>query len=137
MSRPSLRDAQMKATRALPNGAAAVTQATGLDLQNSTRGDFVANCELLLSAPAMNTTQMPNAKTMIYDIVMSDSSDLSGPTTLIAAAITQTGAGGAGCAAATYRMKPPTNVKRYVGLKATGSAAGDATGATATLEVLF
>ena len=48
-----------------------------------------------------------------------------------------TGAGGAGCAAATYRMKPPTNVKRYVGLKATGSASGDATTASATLEVLF
>lgn len=132
-----VKDASMKATRALPNGAASVTQTAGLDLMNSTRGDFVAPVELLLSAPAMGATPMPDAKTMKYDIIHSDNADLSSPSTLIAAAITQTGAGGAGCAAATYRWKPPTNVKRYVGVKATGSASGDATGASFTFEVLF
>lgn len=132
-----VRDASMKATRALPNGAAAVTQTAGIDLQNSTRGDFVAPIEFLLSAPAMGATPMPDAKTMKYDIIHSDNADLSSPATLIAAAITQTGAGGVGCAAATYRWRPPTNVKRYVGVKATGSASGDATGSSFTFEALF
>lgn len=129
-------DAKMDVSRALPNGAANVTT-NALDLQQTSRGDFVANAELVISAPAMNTTQMPDAKTMKYDIIHSDNADLSSPTTLIAAAITQTGAGGVGCAAATYRWKPPTNVKRYIGVKATGSASGDSTTATMGVKLAF
>lgn len=133
-----LKDANLKLTRALPNGAASVTSASAIDTgKTTTQGSPNREVEFLISAPAMNTTQMPDAKTMKYDVVMSDSSDLSGPTTLIAAGITQTGASSAGCAAATYRFKLPSNAKRYVGLKATGSASGDATGATATLEALL
>lgn len=133
----NIRDALLKLARALPNGAAAVVPAAGLDLMQSSRGDFLADMEALLNAPAMNATQMPNAKTMVYDIIHSDNADLSSPVTLVAAAITQTGAGGVGCAAASYRYKPPSNVKRYLGWRATGSAAGDATTATANMELLF
>ena len=133
---PNVRDSQLIVTRALPNGAANVTS-NAIDLGVvGANTDFLALCELLISAPAMGATPMPDAKTMKYDIIHSDNSDLSSPVTLIAAAITQTGAGGVGCAAATYRWKPPTNVKRYIGVKATGSAAGDATGSTAKVELL-
>jgi len=131
-----VRDAGQKVTRALPNGSANVTS-SALDLQNSSRGSFLAAAELLISAPAMGATPMPDAKTMKYDIIHSDNADLSSSATLFAAAITQTGASGAGCAAATFRWKPPSDVKRYIGVKATGSAAGDATASSFTIEMLF
>lgn len=132
----NMRDALLKVTRALPNGAANVTS-TSIDLGQGSNGEFVTLTEFLLSAPAMATGVMGDGKTMKYDILMSDSSDLSGPTTLIAAAITQTGAGGAGCAATDYRFRLPSNVKRYLGVKVTGSASGDATGSSCTLEALL
>jgi hypothetical protein len=74
--------------------------------------------EFLLTAPAMTTAQMPDAKTMKYDILYSVNADLSAPTTYITAAITQTGAGGVGCAAATFRFRLPSDALRYVGFKA-------------------
>lgn len=132
---PNVRDSNLKVTKALPNGSANVTT-DAIDLGNSSRGDFVAGVELLISAPAMGATPMPDAKTMKYDIIHSVNSDLSSPATLVAAAITQTGAGGVGCAAVEYRWKPPSNVRRYIGVKATGSASGDATGVSVTAELL-
>lgn len=133
-----LRDASLLITRALANGAANVTS-TGIDTGKTTaQGQAPGAAELLLSAPAMNTTQMPDAKTMKYDIVEADSADLgTNPVTVVAAAITQTGAGGVGCAAATYRYRVASDGKRYVGFKATGSASGDSTTASATLEVVL
>lgn len=131
-----MRDNALKLTKALPNGAAAVTS-DALDLQLGSRGDHVVNVELVISAPAMGATPMPDDKTMKYDIIHSDNADLGTPSTLVAAAITQTGAGGVGCAAAEYRFRFPVDVKRYVGVKATGSASGNATTASLTAELVF
>jgi hypothetical protein len=132
-----LRDAQLKATLALPNGAASTTTTTPIDTGKSTAlGSQSGNFEFVLTAPALTTSQLADAATMKYDIVMSDNSDLSSPTTLIATALTQTGAGGAGAAAATYRFRIPTDAKRYIGHKATNSASGNASAATATLEAV-
>ena len=134
VTQPNVRDAALKLSKALPNGAANVTS-TSIDTGKTTSlaeqggGGF----EYLLTAPAMNTTQMPDAKTMKYDILFSANSDLSSPTTYITAAITQTGAGGVGCAAATFRFRLPSDALRYIGFKATGSAAGDSTGANMAL----
>jgi hypothetical protein len=134
----NLRDAALKLTRALPNGAATVTAATAIDTGQTTNiGSQDGVSEYLLTAPAMTTAQMPDAKTMKYDILFSANADLSAPTVYITSAITQTGAGGVGCAAATFRFRLPSDALRYVGFRATGSAAGDATGASATLEVLI
>jgi len=132
---PNVRDTGLKVTKALPNGAAAATSGA-IDLGLTSRSDFVAPVELLLSAPALGATPLPDAKTMKYDLIHSDNSDLSSPATLVASAIVQTGAGGAGDVAATWRFKPPSNVKRYLGFKATGSGAGDASGSSGTLELL-
>ena len=75
---------------------------------------------------------------MKYDIVWADSADLqTNPVTYITSAIVQTGAGGAGAAGQTFRFRLPSTAKRYVGFKATNSAAGNASGANATLEVLL
>lgn len=133
-----LKDALARVTRTLPSGAASVTSLASIGPFGKTQwGSAVALVDLLLTAPAMNTTQMPDAKTMTYDIISSDNADLSSPTVIAPGVIVQTGAGGAGCAAATARWRPSADSKAYIGLKATGSAAGDATGASATLEALF
>lgn len=133
---PLLADNELTETRALPNGAAAVTGAA-IDLGTSVNGDFVANCEAKISAPALVLGDLANGDTMVYDLITSASSNLGTPTTLVAGAITQTGAGGAGAAAATWNGKLPNDVLRYVGLRATNSGAGDASDKNATLQLLF
>ncbi len=132
----SVRDNAHKVTKALPNGAAATTS-DAIDLGLTARSDFTAPCELLITAPALGATPLPDAKTMKYDILMSDQSNLGTPTTLVAAAITQTGASSAGAVGAEYRFRLPTGVKRYIGVKATGSGSGDASGSSFTAELLF
>lgn len=132
----SLKDTLVKVTKALPNGAASTTS-DAIDLGHGDKGDFLAPVEFKISAPALGATPLPDAKTMKYSIVHSDNSDLSSPSTLMPDVITQTGAGGAGDTAETLVVRLPVDVKRYIGLKATGSASGDASGATMTLEGLF
>lgn len=131
-----LKDALLKVTKALPNGAANVTS-DSIDTGVSSRGTHLARCELLLSAPALNTTQQPDNKTMTYDILGSANADLSAPSITVAGVIVQTGAGGAGAAAKEYRFKLPTTGPRYWGFKATGSASGNATTASGTCELVF
>src|SRR6185312_3015431 len=113
------------------------TSGASIDLGLGTYDDFVAEAEFLLTVPALTTTQQPDAKTLTYDVRMSDNADLSSPTTLYPGVLVQTGAGGAGAATATFTFRVPVDVKRYVFIKATGSASGDSSGANATLEVVM
>lgn len=133
-----LRDAELKITRALPASSTAVVSGA-IDTGKSTDlGKQLAAVEYLLTAPALTVAQLPNDKVQIYDVIMSDNADLSTPTTLYPAVITQTGAGGAGDDAATHRFKLPTTALRYIGIRVTpsDSGTGDASGANATLELL-
>ena len=132
-----LRDALEKVSLLLPNGAANTTS-TGLETGVRTSLGVPARpIDYVLTAPLLTTTQQPDAKTMKYDILVSDNLDMSSPTTYITTALTQTGAGSAGCAAATFTFALPSNInKKYVGIKATGSASGDSSAASATLEAL-
>ncbi len=127
--------------RALPDEAGAVTS-PAIDLAVGPRSDFVVGAELLLTVPALDDDALPDDATLVYALVHSTNADLSEATTLVAAAITQTGAGDAGAAGGTYRFRPPTNVKRYVGFVATGADEpgegapfGDASGESATLQL--
>lgn len=129
-------DANFRTTQALPNGAATVNQAAGFDLMNSPTGDFLAECELRVAAPALTTGELADAGTNIYFAIGSTSADLSNPT-LIQEIGRQTGAGGAGAAAAAYRWRAPTNVPRYVGIRITKSAAGNASAKSATVTLQF
>jgi hypothetical protein len=129
-------DKELNRTKALPNGAANVSTDV-LDLGHGTMGRLLAQMEFLVSAPAMNTTEMPNSKTMIYSIETDNDVAFGSPTVVNAALITQTGAGGVGCAAASARFRLPTNCERYVRIKATGSAAGNSSTATMTFQPLF
>ncbi len=133
----AIKDELLKVTRALPNGAAAVTSGALDTGKGSSRDDQLAQMELLLSAPALTVTEQPNSKTMIYDIVGSDNADLSAPSVTVTAIITQTGAGGVGAAAQTKRYRIPSDGPRYWGFIATGSASGNSTTASATLQMVF
>ncbi len=135
---PSVRDAALKISRALPNGAATVYASPGIDLGKVTsQGTNPGEMEFLLSAPAVDTTQCPDAKTLKYSILLDtvdpiDGSSVAEYTDLI----TQTGAGGAGAAAATKKFRIRSDANRIVGFKIVGSASGDASGVSATLELL-
>ncbi len=132
----AVRDAAFRVTRALPNGAATVTSASE-DLEQTANGRNLANHEFLLTVPAVATGLLGDGATIRYDVVTSTASDLSSPTIVQTGVLTQTGAGGAGAAAATVRFRLPTNCQRYVGFLAVKSSAGDASALTATLELLF
>jgi hypothetical protein len=130
------RDAALEVTRALPNGAATVTS-TSLQVKADASKDFVADTELEIAAPAVTTAMLGDAATLKYSIVEGNAADLSDATVLAGDVLVQTGAGGAGAAAATKRFRLPSTVKKYVGLRAVKSAAGDATGVLAVLRFLF
>jgi hypothetical protein len=128
----NVRDTNLKQTKALPNGAATVyTDAFDLGAASG-KQDRLANCELLISAPALVVGDLGNGDTMKYDVQCDDDSAFGSPRTLGLAVITQTGA-----AAATARFRLPTNCERYVRVAATNSAAGDASDKSVTAELLF
>jgi hypothetical protein len=125
------RDADLEKTIALADGAAAVVSAS-IDL--GAGSVFLANAEIDIVAPAMNVTEMPNAKTMVYDL--QTSADDSTFTDLYSAVITQTGAGGVGCAAAADRIRLPADAEQYIRVQITGDASGDSTPATGEIRLL-
>lgn len=134
----ALKDNQVKNTRALPAAASATVDGAALDLGHGSFGDFVANAEFKLSAPAVDTTMAPDARTFTYSIIHSDNADLSSPTVLYPSVIVQTGAGGAGAAASDYTCRLPVDVKRYVGARiVSGALTADASSVSATLEALL
>lgn len=130
-----LKDKLLRATHALPNGAA-TTNGGGIDLGTDTRSDFVAQCEAVVTAPALTTTQLGDTQTITY-YLYHDTAAGFGTETLLATLGVQTGAGGAGAATAEYRTKLPSNVKRYVRLKTVKAGASNASTASATFELAF
>lgn len=139
MSNFNLKDANLKVSRALPASASAsVTSATAIDLGHGSNGNPLFSGELLVTAPAVNTTMAPDTRTFTYDLVSSANSDLSSPTTVVAGIIVQTGAGGVGAVGASARYKPASDSKRYYGVKITsGASTTDASAVSATLEAVF
>jgi hypothetical protein len=134
----ALKDTQVKNTRALPAAASATVDGAALDLGHGSFGDFVANAEFKLSAPAVNATMLPDTRTFTYSIIHSDNADLSSPSVLYPSVLVQTGAGGVGAAAASYISRLPVDVKRYVGARIVSSiSTGDASSVAATLEGLL
>jgi hypothetical protein len=133
----AVKDASLKGTRALPAAASSTVDGAAIDLKHGSFGDFLADAELKLTAPAVNTTMAPDTRTFTYSIIHSDNSDLSSPTVLYSAVITQTGAGGAGAATTSATVRLPVDVKRYVGARVvSGASTADASSVTATLELL-
>jgi hypothetical protein len=132
-----IKDAALSKSKALPAAAGSVYTDT-LDLETGSHGQVLAECELHVSAPALNTTQLPDTKTMTYSVEHDTDPAFGTVATLFPTVIVQTGAGGAGAAASDVRLRVPLDVKRYVRVKALGGAAiGDCSGASVTAELLF
>ena len=130
-----LKDADLIITKALPNGAAS-TATDGIDLGHGANGDWLADVEFEVSAPALTTAEQPDDKTMTYIIEHDTDSAFGSAATLIDRVIVQTGAGGAGADAATKRVRLPSDCNRYIRLKATGSATGNSSTKSMTLTAL-
>lgn len=131
-----LKDELLKVTKALPAGAASTTS-DAIDTGKSSRGDHAARAELLLTYPDLTLLQLPNTKTMTYQILGSENADLSDPT-ITATVVTQTGATGTDPAeGGTVRYGLPSDGPRYWGAKATGLATGDGSASSMTLQLVF
>jgi hypothetical protein len=127
-------DANLSVSRALPASASATVNSTSIDLGHGTGGRLHADCEFEVAAPAVNTTMAPDTRTFTYKL--QHSTDNSNFTDIANAVITQTGAGGAGAAAASFRWRAPSNVNRYVRLAITsGVSTTDASAVAATLKL--
>jgi hypothetical protein len=136
----NVRDSQLALTLALPAAASSTVTSTGIDTGETTPNAVqTGNYEFLLTAPALTTTILPDTKTMTYNLIAADDVALSvNPTTLVAAAILQTGAGGVGAAKATYRYRLPSVSQRYVGFNVvSGALTTTAVAVSGTLEALF
>ena len=132
-----LQDAALKNTTALPNGAAAVNGG-GFDLGlPSSRGEFHADVQLEIVAPALVTADLPDTKTMIYKVQHDSAADFGSAVTLYDAVITQTGAGGAGAAAQTKKARLPSDVSRYVRVVATNDGTGDASDKSMIARLIY
>jgi hypothetical protein len=137
-----VRDALLIKADALPADAGTVN-GTAIDLGAvGSHGARLENCEVKLSAPALTVTQLPNTTTATYSIQASAASNFDGAVTLASGCIVQTGAGGAGAAADSFRLKLPTDCPRYlravvVGADVGEAGFGDCSDADMTLELLF
>lgn len=131
-----MRDAALRVAMPLGEDDSEV-QSDPIDLGLTSRSDFVAHCEVLVTAPALATGELGDTNTMTYAIEHSDTEDFALHEVLFPQVLVQTGAGGAGAAAATKRVRLPSNVKRYIRLTALNSANLDASAKAATLALLF
>ena len=129
-------DAQLQRSFALPNGAN-TTNSTGIDLESTPSGSFVADTEIVINAPALTTGELGDTQTITYSLRQSANADFSGDSELLGGLIVQTGAGGAGAAAAERRVRLPTNVQRYVRLRAVKTGASNASTKSGTMKMVF
>ncbi|HUX17117.1 MAG TPA: hypothetical protein VMW52_11640 [Phycisphaerae bacterium] len=133
----NLKDASLVKTKALSNGAGNVA-CDGLDLGAlSARGGRFEACELKIDAPALTTTQLPDAETMTYSIESDDDSEFGSAKIVADGVIVQTGAAGAGAALAAARFKIPSDGERYWRVRATKTGTGDCSGLSMTVSLLF
>jgi len=138
---PYLTDASLSTTTALPSSANTAVTGAATDTLNSSYADTAQRMEWEIDAPALNTTQLPNNAMMSYAVVMSASSNMGSPVLIYDNVIQQTGAGGAGAAAATARFRLPfqpggqNSTLRYLAIRATG-ANGNANCAASSYTLL-
>ena len=123
---------------ALNNGDGS-TNSTSIDLGSPTSGGLNARLEpfeIEIQAPALGTVALPNADTVTYDL--QESTDNTTFTDVMSAVGVQTGAGGAGAAAAKYKVRVPTDCSRYIRVQATqAGGSGDCSGSNVTVLPRF
>lgn len=131
----NIQDASLNpAAFALNNGAGS-TNSASVDLGTDVNKPEAVEVEL--SVPALNTTMVPDTRTVVYLIESSTTLNFSAVDQTILTA-TATGAGGAGVGALLKRVRLPSNCARYLRGKVTmGGTTGDASSINATLSLRF
>jgi hypothetical protein len=130
-------DASVKKTKALPATGTTAVATDGIDLGVGAKGIAPGNVEVLLSAPALVVGELADAATVAYTLYHSDAADFDPEVSLYGTLITQTGADGAGAAAATKRVRLPSDCKRYIRAKGDPSASTDKSAKSFSIELLF
>jgi hypothetical protein len=131
-----VQDAKLARSLTLPNGAA-TTNTTSIDLEHGAQGEFLADAEVLIEAPALTTGELGDTQVITYSLRQSANADFSADTEILGGLIVQTGAGGAGAAAATKRVRLPSDVQRYVRMRAVKTGATNASTKSASVKLLF
>lgn len=134
-----LKDVDKQVSKALPSSGGSSINTDGIDVEATSRADFQAPLELLIEAPALDSTELPDGETTTYKVEHDDNSDFSAATDLYGSdVLVQTGAGGSGADAAEKRVRLPSDVKRHVRVTATtSSTTGDQSGSTVTASLVF
>lgn len=131
----TVKDASLSVSKALPAGASTI-YTDPIQVKGTTAKEFHAACELQVEAPALAVGELANASTMKYDVQHCDTS--GGSYTAIAKeVVSQVGAGGAGAAAQVKRFRLPSDVKPFVRVAVTNSAAADASAKSVTASLMF
>jgi hypothetical protein len=131
-----VQDALLQRNVTLPNGAA-TTNTTSIDLEQGVQGEFLADAEVLIDAPALTTGELGDTQTITYSIRQSANADFSNDTELLGGLILQTGAGGAGAAAAQRRVRLPSTTQRYIRLRAVKTGASNASTKSGSIRLVF
>jgi hypothetical protein len=122
---------------ALPSSASSSTNSAAIDLGTAAGGnERPDNLELELSVPALNSTIVPDTRTVTYVIETCAATNFSSIDQTLLSEV-QTGAGGAGVGAFLKRVRLPSNCARYVRFKITFGAStttGAAVSATGTVR---
>lgn len=131
------RDANLSVSKALPAGAA-TNFSSGIDLELTSRADWLGGAEVLVEVPALTTVQLPDTKTVTYSL-QHDTDPAFGTAVDVYNGFTmvQTGAGGAGAAAISKRIGLPSDVKRYLRLKQVSVATADGSAVSSTTSLVF
>lgn len=134
----ALKDKKQIQSKALSNGAGN-TVIDGFDLgHDPTKGGRnLSAMELLIEAPALTTTELPDTETYTYSIETDDNSAFSSAKVLHGNVMQQVGAGGAGAAAKSEHVRLPTNCERFVRVKGTKTGTGNPSAKSFTVSMLF
>lgn len=129
-----MKDALLKQTLTLPNGAATTTS-SAIDLGAGPKE--ATDIELVFNAATLSLTLLPNTQTITFSLEFSDTEAFSTVRKTVSLGV-QTGATGTDpCAAiSNVRHRCASNEHRYARIKAVKTGAADSsTGTAATLEV--
>jgi hypothetical protein len=134
-----VRDAAVSVSKTLP-ASATVAYSDPIDLQNVAPGDFMAKCELRLTAPDLTVAgavaTLADSGTATYKV--QHSLDNVTYADLYSSCIVQTGANATGAAAAYFNTRLPTGVYRYIRAACTtATSPGDMSAAKMILDLLF
>jgi len=126
----TIQDAAHKVTRALPTADGTVTSS---DIDLGATPDDIESVELLVTVPALNATQLPNADTITITVQSADSAE---PTTAVHVFPVITGS--SGYAGGTFRYRFPSTIGRYVNVKfVAAGGTGDISASSATVQLVF